>query len=84
MEDKIYTIEVDYFDQGLIQEKNYDVIINAVEFMGKSIISGMKNRGCEIFGVTIVEVWTLKDYIVNASIASEVDVIISEASINNR
>lgn len=88
MEDRIYTVEIDYFDQGLLQEEDYDVMstgaFNAVDFMEKTIISDMRSRGCEIIGVTVVRIWTLKEYLIEASIASDIDVIIDEKSIDNR
>ena len=88
MEDRIYTVEIDYYDQGLLQEEDYDIMstsaVNAIDFIEKTIVSNMRNRGCSMIGVTIVEDWSLKEYIVEASIANKVDMIISEESIDNR
>lgn len=88
MEDRIYTVEIDYYNQGLLQEEDYDIMStsaeNAIDFIEKTIINGMRSRGCEIIGVTVIEDWSLKEYIVEASIANKVDMIISEESIDNR
>ena len=88
MEDKVYTVEIDFFDQGVLQEEDYDIMstsaVNAINFIEETVISAMRDRGCTIIGVTVIKDWTLKEYLIEASIANKVDMIISEESIDNR
>jgi len=88
MEDRIYTVEIDYYDQGLLQEEDYDIMstsaFNAIDFIKKTIVSDMIDRGCELIGMIVVKDWSLKEYVIEASIANRLDMIISEESIDNR